>query len=529
MPKKLLILLDSRKHSSENVFSTQNYEYIVHVCANSGIHPSDFDVEYMYPGAHQNFSQYDCNANKSAIEAQVTPRIEQFKQRGYSVILLVGDSCLKWVTGKRPLSDWHGHFIPIRSEQYAVPIYSPQVCMKQRWIQTKVAGEETKPGQFDALVSVAIEKIARYLKGELLLNRPSTLHINPTAQEAIEFLRDVEHTADATAVDIETKGVFIDCLAFSLSADEAMCIPLYLSEDSGSGYNFTEVYPSATLDVYNAIYRTLACPVPKIFQNGRFDIFILEWVYRAHVCNYAWDTLVAAHNLYADLPKDLGTLIAIYSSRAYHKHMIHGNLTQYWEYNALDAVVTHEIALAQVEEMRELGILNHYLTVTQPCAYPIIQLNENGVLVDTTLQSAAIAEQTQIQEQCLEALHRYFPDLNPGSPKQMMHVLYEVLNLPRQRRNGTVTAGKEAMLKIQEISTSPFVQMFCQIVDRYRKSQHLSGVLEKPLVNGRFFTEYNIAGTNTGRLSSKGNGILNVGTNTQNLNKGILREQLIAG
>ena len=85
--------------------------------------------------------------------------------------------------------------------------------------------------------------------------------------------------APAIAVDIETSGT--GCIAFASSADRAIVFAGKPAPD----------HPNA-----DAICRILANPVPKVFQNGQFDVTMLErsgWQVR----NWHYDTMVMWHAL----------------------------------------------------------------------------------------------------------------------------------------------------------------------------------------------------------------------------------------
>ena len=71
--------------------------------------------------------------------------------------------------------------------------------------------------------------------------------------------------------------------------------------------------------------------------------------------NLVWDTMVAAHEIYSDLPKDLGTLISMYTNLPYMKELIHEKgLDSRWKYNAMDALANIHIMDGEMAEMKAL-------------------------------------------------------------------------------------------------------------------------------------------------------------------------------
>ena len=141
--------------------------------------------------------------------------------------------------------------------------------------------------------------------------------IDPTIEEVEEWLPRAL-SARLLACDIETKGRSITCVGFASSRSSAIVIPFFdarkLHFDPEQG-----LYPGSYWTrqgehrVRRIVNTVLSSPVPKLFQNGMFDVqHLLGEGYRLR--NVAEDTMILHHALYPELKKDLGFLGSIYTN-----------------------------------------------------------------------------------------------------------------------------------------------------------------------------------------------------------------------
>ncbi len=154
--------------------------------------------------------------------------------------------------------------------------------------------------------------------------------------------------------------------------------------------------------------------------------------------------------------------------------------------------------------------------------WPVLEAMIRGVRVDVDKRSLFALELSDE----IAAREQYFIDvlghpLNPRSPLQMKHLFYEDLGQKEifNRKTGTITLNDEALQKIalREPLLRPLVR---------RISEHRSlGVFLSTFVGARLDSDsrlrcsYNIAGTETLRLSSSQNAF-GSGLNLQNIPKG---------
>lgn len=131
--------------------------------------------------------------------------------------------------------------------------------------------------------------------------------IDPTLEEVLAF---AERDWPVLSTDIETAKGQITCIGFAPSIHEAIVVPFADHRFPGKSY-----WPTHDLEVraWRAVGRLLASPIPKLFQNGMYDLMYLA---RAgfRVMNCAHDTMLHHHALFSELPKGLGFMGSVYTN-----------------------------------------------------------------------------------------------------------------------------------------------------------------------------------------------------------------------
>lgn len=149
------------------------------------------------------------------------------------------------------------------------------------------------------------------------IRRPRRMvHVNPTLAEIMAFAQSCED-ASIIAVDVETWQGQLTEVGFALSTDMAFVVPFINHELPTKNYWPTlEEEVAATL----AVKRIIESPVPKLFQNGLYDIqYFLRYGMRPR--NVLHDTMLLHHSLFPELPKSLGFLGSIYTKEASWKSL----------------------------------------------------------------------------------------------------------------------------------------------------------------------------------------------------------------
>lgn len=129
------------------------------------------------------------------------------------------------------------------------------------------------------------------------------------------------------ACDTETSAGIIDTISFATSSSNALVIPLG-PHRFRSGTNFITILPvrdgvsspsywtlSEERRVWQLVFQLLESPIPKLFQNGLYDLqYLLKLGCHPRAC--LEDSMLLHHALYPEMQKSLGFLGSIYTNEA---------------------------------------------------------------------------------------------------------------------------------------------------------------------------------------------------------------------
>lgn len=151
------------------------------------------------------------------------------------------------------------------------------------------------------------------------IRRPSRkIWINPTLPDLDTFYDLYIKGKPLLSFDTETSRKQITHISFATSKDVALVIP-FLNKDK-PGYNY---WPTQEEEVaaWKFVRKVMTSDIPKLAQNGMYDLQYLWIAHGIPVKNYAEDTMLLHHALYLELPKDLGYLGSVYTNEASWKLM----------------------------------------------------------------------------------------------------------------------------------------------------------------------------------------------------------------
>jgi hypothetical protein len=181
-----------------------------------------------------------------------------------------------------------------------LPTYHPAAVLHQYNLRTVVLqdlGKVKREAEFPE-----IRRITRYAI------------LDPTLDEIREWM---QRPAEFYSVDIETDPALpISMIGFARSHDDALVIPFYDPKKANGSYWSV----SDEVEVMRLVDLLLKKPIPKVFQNGVFDLsHLLRIGFRPTMCND--DTMLLHHAIYPELLKGLGFLGSIYSDEIAWKPM----------------------------------------------------------------------------------------------------------------------------------------------------------------------------------------------------------------
>lgn len=172
------------------------------------------------------------------------------------------------------------------------------------------------------------------------------IRIAETEDEAHALLESLLRFRGPVACDIEGTVGLVRCIGFSTEKDRAWVIPLFHAD--GAPW-----WPSGR--VLEALRLFIESDVPKIWQYGLYDTFVLARTFGWSPRGYAEDTMLKHWELFSDLAKDdrqtgrrglgLAVQVSLYTDKPYYKEEFHSEDERvFFTYCGKDAAVTYEIS-----------------------------------------------------------------------------------------------------------------------------------------------------------------------------------------
>lgn len=320
-----------------------------------------------------------------------------------------------------------------------------------------------------------------------------------------EAAKEVASKSFLCAVDIETSKEFlrIESCAYTFgirNSDGSVTTKSFVVRCAAETYPFC----------LDAIAVLNATSVPKVMQNGQYDCsYFIRW--DLPIVNYIYDTQNLMHCLFPELPKDLSFVSGMFLENfRFWKDESSENL---YEYNAKDTYNTFWTWLGMnayiIRNNCEYAWKNYLIEF--PVIFPAISCGQEGFAVDEEQRMKLRAAEVAKSEEALGNL-RYLigePNFNPKSPKQVAELMRAVgYKLGKGTDVKELTKWKDA---------HPMYEPLVKYIWAYRKAEKaISTYYDMSLLNQRLMYELNPAGTETGRMSSKGSNFW-VGTNIQNI------------
>lgn len=199
-----------------------------------------------------------------------------------------------------------------------------------------------------------------------------------------------------------------------------------------------------------------------------------------------------------------------------------------WVYNGLDCCVTAEVYnnLAGQLEAEPENVKATYAYALDKLA-PILEMSMRGTKLDESARRKSIAELSRELDELDAKFQRIMQaicgaNLNWRSPTQLKNLFYGMMSLKEVKsRNAqgiyTATVNREALehFAANYLYARPLANFILVMRDLHKQLGFLRTEIDP---DGRIRTNYNLAGTKTGRLASSMNDF-GTGTNLQNVNR----------
>lgn len=433
---------------------------------------------------------------------------ELTEQESCKVIVPAGDEALRMLCAKSSLFKWH--LSPIETTEAfgtlpAIPLLSPHYIMR---IFADIV-----------YISQGAKRIAELLRDPKKKPKERSFQIRPTIEEFHEWKeKALASKPEFLCLDIETSAGQITCIGFSINPNEAICVQT-LPKD----------WPIA--EEFYAIWKIIAelceSDIPKVNQNILYDSTYLS-AYGIRVRNIQFDTMMAMRYLNPELKKGLDNCARLYAYEPYWKDEgkdwnSRQNIDQLYEYNCKDASVTLEIALAQLQELRERNELERFNELVMKLWAPVAEMCWTGFPVRPEfLENLRKENQEEIDkwEKLLQDGSKKYlgKEIKPTSPKQIKELL-KAAGFRIPVKNGKESSDYESLLKLRmKAENSSILQSLIRLSKlQKQKSTYLN--YRYDLENRRMFFSLYVASTETLRMAG-GKDPWDRGLNVQTIPRG---------
>ncbi len=283
-----------------------------------------------------------------------------------NVIIPLGGEALRALTNERKISDWRGT-VMLFDNIKVIPTYRPYAVIRKY--------------DFHPIVEMDLAKAFRESKFPEWNEPNVSITIKPTLHQAVHFIEECRPAFEAVSFDIETIGKHVRSIAFARKGyiPVAISIPFITLNQSSImsidkniinidsiitpdiGENNPTSYWSAAneviiLDCIAKLFNDKR--IEKIGQNSiSFDAPLIYNEFGLEIVNHGFDTMHAWHVLYPEFPKSLNFLCsALTNYPNYWSNHDPGIDESEWYYNAMDSIVTLDVA-AKIKEELENAVI----------------------------------------------------------------------------------------------------------------------------------------------------------------------------
>lgn len=363
-------------------------------------------------------------------------------------------------------------------------------------------------------------KALKIIEEPSLLDDTTDIRIQPTLDEILKFYALIK-LKDHTAFDIEATPEFITCFSLAIYHDGkiiSMSIPFM--NNQGSIWSVEE-----EIKIWTGLAEILEDPNIRIIcQNGMFDIMFTLRTMNIKTDNFWFDTMLAQHRCYTELPKGLDYLTSTYTYYPYYKdegkqsHLkVIKDWPQYWNYNAKDAAYLLPIAEALIKELEEFEsteVMEYVMALHKP----LMEMEFNGILTD---KNGIIKTRKEYEDKIVsmqkELNTLVGKEINPNSSKQMIAYFYGVCMIKPyiNRKTGNASCDTVALHRIAKKGKKGSEE--AKLIIKIRKYNKLvSTYFTVPIdEDNRLRCSHKISGTVSGRIATERT-FFGTGTNLQN-------------
>lgn len=246
-----------------------------------------------------------------------------------NLVLLLGRGPLLVAKGTKDLDSWRGSMFisDVAGPFYGLKClasYHPRDCFRNyEWVP---------------LLTMDLGRALREARTPTLTLPIRDLIHNLTFDQLLNELAKIQLTKPTIACDIEGGINTLSCISFATSPSYSFLVP------------FTRLDGSAywNPDEESRLWKEVACimadrGIKKVWQNGLYDRFVLQWSYNCLVRN-SEDIMLAWWEQYCELKKSLGFQCSILTNEPFYKSdRKTTDQATFYKYCCRDSAVTYEI------------------------------------------------------------------------------------------------------------------------------------------------------------------------------------------
>lgn len=428
------------------------------------------------------------------------------------IIVALGNYALEALTENSGITKWRGSvlndLLPNGKMGHIIVTFNPAYV---------VEGREPR---FEPFFIMDLTRIAQVDKGVFKTHDINKI-INPTYREAMSYIGDMQKDARPVALDTEAVNEEVACIGLSNNPHEAICVPLRNAVRN-------EYTKSQEVDIILAVQK-LADTHKMIAQNAQFDSYFM-WLGLKLEIDFWFDTLLAHHTLYPQLPHGLAFMTTQYTNHPFYKDDAEGwyeggDIDEFWKYNCVDSAITYGVYVKQMIELKKRKLYTFFFDHVMRAQPHLVRATVHGVAVDLPMKEKIldlVNKDVAAQKEKVYGLIAQLtddPDYRPNinSAPQMQDLYFNRLKLTGR---GTSTDDNNRKEMMKNPKTSSLARQLLVDIDKFKEDDKFRGTYAEAKVSpdGRFRCEYKQFGVSKapGRLSSSKLLVTKEGGNMQN-------------
>lgn len=275
-------------------------------------HPPRNDLEFFCGPKSSALPGYPALLKSKYVREEFEPQLDRLASElialDPNLVICLGNSALWALAGRTGITKLRGTTLlstHTAADFKLLPTYHPSAVLRQWELRPTVVADLMKAARESAYPEI---------------RRPEReIWIEPSLADIRRFIAEHINGCDLLSVDIETAGHRVTCIGFAPNPHLAIVIPFDDERRKNGCYWPTQQDELACWRLIRSVLGDRK--IPKLFQNGAYDIAFLWRAYGIPTYGAAEDTMLLSHALQPESLKGLGYLGSIYSDEGSWKHM----------------------------------------------------------------------------------------------------------------------------------------------------------------------------------------------------------------